>query len=224
VEHRDSSKQKDTSGARVASATQTNCVTHSAMLSFELAPQWTWSSSGRLSTTAYSKAPTHTATHAETRARLEFEGAQGVWRNGDNDMAGESEEVPTLEQLIGPSSEWMGAFKVDRHSGTNLSNILSSLGASPAQLLSAEDGQLVKWLMQMRNVNHVTEQDKASMSIQIVADCMELHSGLLHTEDGGLELLLKYRLHHELPPALDTPSGLYLCIRACVYTCLVLNM
>lgn len=146
----------------------------------------------------------------------------GKWR--DTSAEDEEQNVPTLDQLIGKPSDWMGSYKVDRHSGMNLAKILDFLGTSCSQLLSAADADLVARMLHTVTRGAVgggatggkgssscspvhakdvhfggtaaenTRMMQAILPVQMVADCIELHAGICQTPQ-GLMYSLTYRLN-----------------------------
>jgi hypothetical protein len=174
----------------------------SSVLVFELPRSWTWESSDV------------TAGGAGARTG-------GLWF----DRSARSGMATRLEDLIGPSAMWLGEYKVDRQSGEKLSQVLTSLSTSTAQLLTAFDGEQLVSMIDMRlgamrsqseacplpagtgsGSSKRTRDEQAAaaaeasklLSVQIVADCIELHSGVVRTDEGVI-FHLNYRLNLTKP-------------------------
>ena len=147
--------------------------------------------------------------------------AQGRW--ADRSAAPLPGEA-TLEHILGPAALWLGEYKVGRQAGEKLSQILSGLNTSLAQILTASDGEQLAMMMQ-RNLPHqgvlsaqaalwpvtyatLCQEANAALAtkanqflaVQFVADCIELHSGLEQTDEGVI-FHLNYRLKLPLPHA-----------------------
>ena len=136
----------------------------------------------------------------------------------------------TLEHILGPAALWLGEYKVDRQAGEKLSQILSGLNTSLAQMLTAFDGEQLALMMQRNqarpgalsaqgvpctvpyaslsqeaNAASATEANKF-LAVHIVADCIELHSGLEQTDE-GVVFHLNYRLKLPLQHASEDLPG-----------------
>ncbi len=186
----------------------------SAVLVFEIPSSWTWESSNVAAGGAGDR-------------------AAGLWF----DRSARSGVATRLENLIGPPAMWLGEYKVDRQSGERLSQVLTSLSTSTAQILTAFDGEQLASMIDMRlgamrsqsegcplpagkgsGSSRRTRDEQAAaaaearklLSVQIVADCIELHSGVVLTDEGVI-FHLNYRLKLTTPHATNHLSGEWLC-------------
>jgi len=134
--------------------------------------------------------------------------------------------LPTLDQLIGSASEFMGVFKLDKlevigvQDGVDLTSVkqeglewISSILFDPITLLDIRDQEVMENVLtsfeQMTRSRSGFPGSKASRSTdgaaarcrqeKIVTDCIELHSGIASTSLVDI-LVLSYRL--KLPHAL----------------------
>lgn len=117
---------------------------------------------------------------------------RGTWT--DRSCVMPSDYVPTLDEVIGVDADWLGTYKVDRHSELYLINILSHLGTCAASILGSTDTERRESNingMSASKGNHRIPKNKVEedsevtgLPVQAIADCMELHSGIENTAQG----------------------------------------
>ena len=233
------------SNTQRASDTDTYSHLDSAVLIFDVPENWVWQPA--------TPPPAH-ADASCTGGTNETSQVRGRW--ADTSLAKPAGYVPTLDEIIGTDTDWMGTYKVDRHSELYLTKILTQLGSCTEDLLSLMDTSRITRIMHELHARpcsspfvdtensafasraHVpcAHDDMAAarattstggfgaanfsnnnfdsfnpyyarpaLSLQAIADCIELQSGTLKT-DTGIFFHLYYRLKlpsEEKKPAVD---------------------
>ena len=166
----------------------------SAVLIFDIPDHWTW------------QPVDSPAAEAETSLVGGMRHVRGTWT--DRSCVMPADYVHTLDELIGGDADWLGTYNVDRHSELYLINILSHLGTCAASILGSTDTERresdIKGMSASRENRLIPKMEDdnevTGLSVQAIADCMELHTGIERTAQ-GVFFNVCYRLNLPSNPA-----------------------